>query len=237
MDVRIGGRGGSHHLEVSAPPGIDIVGIAAYAAGRDAVDPGRLPWWRRLAASAREAATPAWWRDLVFWQPDTTASVSGYAPHVHINPLDGALLRYRAAIFVRVSRPGWLTASWLVAVVIAGVITAGRLNLHTVYGKSAAGEAGTAATLLLALLGVFATMLVRPGEHPLASRLLLVARLLILIQAGVVLVGVGNLVLHNPGHPVPVRLWTWLTAVAVTTTILFTVSWLLPVALRPHREL
>src|SRR5262249_27217109 len=161
MDVRIGGRGGSHHLEVAAPPGIDIVGIAAnpVAAGRGAVVQPRRPW-RRLAARAWVAARPAGGGDPVFWHPDGAGSVSGHAPHVHLNPPDSAFLRYRAAIFVRVSRPGWLTASWLIAVVIAVVITAGRLNLRAVYGRSAAGEAGTAATLLLALLGVFATMLV-----------------------------------------------------------------------------
>jgi len=29
VDVLIGGRGGSHHLEVAAPPGVDVMGIAA----------------------------------------------------------------------------------------------------------------------------------------------------------------------------------------------------------------
>jgi hypothetical protein len=236
VDVLIGGRGGSHHLEVAAPPGVDVVGIAA--------DPVVLSddvvARRRRSARRRTGAWPlitaAWWRALVYWQPMAAFSASGYAPHVHINPPGAAMVRYRAAIFVRVSRPGWLTASWLVALVISVVIGAGRYSLHVVYSKTAAGEAGTAATLLLALLGVFASMLVRPGEHPLASRLLLLARLLILIQAAVVLVGVGNLVLHNPTHAVPVVLWTWLMVVAWATTALFTLSWLLPVALRPHRE-
>ncbi len=155
---------------------------------------------------------------------------------MHINPPGAAAVRFRAAIFVRVSRPGWLTASWLVAVVITGVIVAGRLSLASVYSKPAAGQAGTAATLLLALLAVFATLLVRPGEHPLASRLLLVARLLILVQAGVVLLGVGNLVLHNTRHRAPFALWTGLAVLACLATTLFTVSWLAPVALRPHRE-
>jgi hypothetical protein len=47
---------------------------------------------------------------------------------------------------------------------------------------------------------------------------------------------VGNLVLHSPQHPVPVSLWTWLMIVAWAAAGLFTLSWLLPVALRPHRE-
>ncbi|HWF82886.1 MAG TPA: hypothetical protein VN695_20095 [Streptosporangiaceae bacterium] len=172
----------------------------------------------------------------MYWEPRAAFSASGYAPHVHINPPGAAMIRYRAAIFVRVSRPAWLTSSWLIALVIGGVVGVGRFSLQVIYSQTTTGEAGTAATLLLALLGVFATMLIRPGEHPLASRLLLLARLLILIQVAVVLVGVGNLVLHNPRHAVPTTLWTWLTIVAGAAAGLFTLSWLLPIALRPHRE-
>ena len=127
----------------------------------------------------------------------------GYLPHVQVIPPNAAYVRYRTAIFVRVSRTGWLTASWLVAVVIGGVMIAGRFNLDALYGKHTSGEAGTAATLLLALLGVFATMLVGPMAHPLASRLLLLARLLIGVDVIVILVGVGDLVLHQAGHPTP----------------------------------
>jgi hypothetical protein len=233
VDVLIGGRGGGHHLEVAAPPGVDVVGITAdpvVFAGSEPSDGFR----RRPSDARRRLTNAAWWRALIFWEPKAAISVAGYAPHVHINPPYAATVRYRAAIFVRVSRPGWLTASLLVALVISGVIGFGRFNLAVVYSKTATAEAGTAATLLFALLGVFATMLVRPGEHPLASRLLLMARMLILIQAAVVLVGVGNLVLHNAAHPLPVVLWTWLMIVAWATTILFTLSWLLPVALQPH---
>jgi tryptophan-rich sensory protein len=238
VDVLIGGRGGSHHLEVAAPPGVDVVGITADPAvlPEDMPTPAARPPWRRLATALRGTVTAAWWRARFTWQPDAAFRVSGYAPHVHINPPGAAAVRFRAAIFVRVSRPGWLTSSWLIAVVITAVIVAGRLNLATVYSKTAAEEAGTAATLLLALLAVFATLLVRPGEHPLASRLLLVARLLILVQAAGVLLGVGNLVLHNSRHPVPFALWTGLAVAAGLATTLFTVSWLAPVALRPHRE-
>lgn len=236
VDVLIGGRGGSHHLEVAAPPGVDVVGITAepmiIPAGM--ADPPRRS--RRRSAHARPLITAAWWRARVFWQPAAAYSVSGYAPRVHINPPGAAMVRYRAAIFVRVRRTGWLTQSWLVALVISAVVGEGRRYLPVVYSKTATGEAGTAATLLLALLGVFATMLVRPGEHPLAARLLLLARLLILVHVAVVLIGVGNLVLHNPRHAVPVHLWTWLTIVAWAATGLFSLSWLLPVALRPHRE-
>jgi hypothetical protein len=239
VDVLIGGNGGSSHLEVTAPAGVDVVGVTAEPVpdGREVQISAHRSPGQRLWAIWRSVTTMKWWRGLIFWQPEATFSVDGYVPHVHINPPGAAVRRFRAAIFVRVSRPGWLTASWLVAVVIGGVILIGRLNLQTVYSRTTTGEAGTAATLLLALLGVIATMLVRPGEHPLASRLLLMARLLIVVQVGVVLAGVGNLVLHRLKHQVPMTLWTWLAVVAATTAILFTVSWAVPVALRPNREL
>lgn len=255
MDVRIGGRGGSHHLEVAAPPGIDVVGITAdrvevSADGGAGVVGARAGGGARARGGARAGGgggawhggavvrwVRRWWHQLIFWQPAAALSVSGYAPHVHINPPGGSLFRYRCAIFVRVSRPGWLTASWLVAVAIGIVTVIGRFSLPALFSKSETGEAGTAATLLLALLGVFATMLVRPGEHPLAARLLVVARTLILTEVVVVLIGVGNLVLHQTAHGLPVTLWTWLAVVAGAATLLFTISWLLPVAVRPHREL
>ena len=235
VDMLIGARGGSYHLEVAAPPGIDVVGITA------------KQYLEKTSKEEKASKKIRWWHRLIYWEPGAAIAVPGYLPHVHINPPEGAYIRYRAAIFVRVSRPGWLTQSWLVALVISIVIVAGRFNLPAVYSQGSLMEAGTAATLLLALLAVFATMLVRPGEHPLASRLLLLARLLLLINVGVVLYGTGHLVLHRakpttPPHtthpvlPLPVGTWTWLALVAVTATFLFTISWLLPVARPPRRE-
>lgn len=137
MDVRIGGRGGSHHLEVAAPAGIDVVGITAdrvevsddgaagdfrggafgggaFGGGRRGGRRGRPGGARagggRSRAGGGGVAVVRWlrrrWRQLIFWEPAAALSVSGYAPHVHINPPGGALFRYRCAIFVRVSLAG-----------------------------------------------------------------------------------------------------------------------------------
>lgn len=230
VGVLLGGRGGSHHLEVAAPPGVDIVGITADPLKDiDPADPaGR-------AGRARPIVSRAWWRQRIFWEPNAAVVIPGYRPHVHISPPDDASVRYRAAIYVRVSRPGWLTSSWLVSLAICGVIAAGLAKLNVVYSAAAGGEAGTAATLLLALLGVFATLLISPGAHPLAARLLRLARLLILADAAAVLVGVGDLVLHQAGGPLPVTVWTVLTVVTAVAAALLTASRLLPVDLRPHR--
>jgi hypothetical protein len=228
VDVLIGGRGGSHHLEVAAPPGVDIVGISA--------EPHDQQFGQRDGTVMFSADR---WRRLIYWAPDTPYSIFGNLPHVHLSiPADGK--RYRAAVFMRVSRPGWLTASWLVAMVICGVLIAGVANLSVLFSltapAAAEAQAGTAATLLLALLGVFATMLIRPGEHPLASRLLLLARLLILSDALAVLVGVGDLVLHQVKHQPPTTLWASLAGVAAAAFALLTLSWLLPVKASQRRN-
>jgi hypothetical protein len=172
LELFIGGRGGSQHLEIAAPPGVEIIRIRA----------------RPRAAS----------------MDGSTYVVSyGGSPHVHIR-IPAQRSRYLATTRVRVSRPGWLTTCWLAGLVITAVLLAGALKLSVLF--SSAPEAGTAATLLLALLAVLATMLVGPGAHPLASRLLWGSRILIAIDSGAVLLAVGSLLLDS-SHPLPTPGW------------------------------
>lgn len=146
--------------------------------------------------------------------------------------------RQLATTFVRTSRQGWLTASWLVAILIAVMMAFGKADLSVLFPAPAKGSqnadsgvAGIAATLLLALLGVIAIWLVRPGEHPLASRLLEVVRILILVDVGVVLVGTGDLVLHHTTLPPPEGMWLVLAWVSGAVAVLMTLAWLFPMVL------
>jgi hypothetical protein len=201
VDVFIGGRGGIHHLEVAAPPGVDIVQVIAEPAV--AADRGPV-----VATRSR-----------------------GLSPHVHIRVPATPPTRYRATILVRTARQGWLTASWLVAVLIAVIVGLGKADLPVLFPPgAAAGEAGTAATLLLALVGVIATWLVRPGEHPLASRLLEAVRILMLADVAVVLVGTGDLVLHRTTKPLPEDLWLGLSWAAAVVAAFVTLARVFPVA-------
>jgi hypothetical protein len=87
-------------------------------------------------------------------------------------------------------------------------------------------EAGTAATVLLTLLGVIALWLIRPGEHPLASRLLFLVRGLILLDVAALLVAAGDLMLHTGRLPT-----TWWSVLGWTTTVIaviLSLSWLMP---------
>jgi hypothetical protein len=194
LELFIGGRGGSHHLEVAAPPGVDIIRIRARPRTKDA-------------------------------DPTNYVVAHGGSPHVHIRISADQRWRYLATIRVRVSRPGWLTSCWLAGFVIAAGFLVGVLYLGVLF--SAAAEAGTAATLLLALLAVFATMLVAPGAHPLASRLLSGARNLIVVDSGVVLVAVGSLLVRG-GHHHPAHMWWALFGVAALCAAGLTASRLLP---------
>lgn len=201
VEVPIGSRGGSDHLEVAAPPGVDIVQIIAKPA---------VPEPRQSAIRSR-----------------------GLTPHVHIRVPATPPSRYNAKVLVRTSRQGWLTASWLVAILIAIIMAVGLADLSVFYPAShgaVSEEAGTAATLLLALVGVIATWLVRPGEHPLASRLLEVVRILILVDVAAVLVGTGDLVLHSSTSGRPKGLWLVLSVVAYVVAGFVTLARLFPVA-------
>jgi hypothetical protein len=240
VEVLIGGAGGNHHLEVTAPPGVEVVGITADRWPGERRRDGRAEDDARRGQGAGPGTRRHRWKTLAstwhrtrFWDPTADRVVPGRLPHVQISPPDGAFTRYLARIYVRVSRPGWLTASWLVTLVIAGMIIAGRLNLPAMYQE---GNSGTTALLLLALLGVIATLLVGPAAHPLAARLLLVARLVISTDVLVVLMAVGNLVLHLSTDPIPRALWTGLSIVAGIAAIILSISRLLPVARRPYGE-
>jgi hypothetical protein len=205
LDVYLGGRGGSHHLEVAAPPGVDIVRIRM--------------------------------RPAIPGQADEIAAADGGSPHVHIHVPSRQRARYRATIIVRVSRPGWLTYCWLAGIVIFVVLLRGRVDIAALFPASssaAAAEAGTASTLLLGLLAVFATMLIGPGTHPLASRLLMAARFLILVDSAAILVAAGNLLLENPGQPPPAGDWSTLAWVSGIVAFLLTLTRLLPKA--PRRK-
>jgi hypothetical protein len=193
LELFIGGRGGSHHLEVAAPPGVDIIGVRARPVSKD--------------------------RDPVY------VTAYGGSPRVHLRIRGDQRSRYLATIRVRVSRPGWLTTSWLAGLVISAVLLVGGLKLRVLFSAS---DAGTAATLLLALLAAFATMLVSPGAHPLASRLLWASRIVITVDSGIVLLGVGSLLLQGGHHYPPESAWWGLFGLSGLCAATLTVSRFLP---------
>jgi hypothetical protein len=197
LQVNIGAEGGSHHLEAIAPSGVDVVGITAGLPSHDI--------------------------DL-----QSALKTRGGSPRVHLAV--PANHRYLATIHLRVSRPGWLTASWVASLVIAMVFVFGWFNLAVFFGQPSTGVndvRSTAAQLSLAVLAVIATVLIRPGEHPLAARLLRFARALIAVDVLAILLGTGDLIAHN-GSQEPRTLWMMLAMTTGAVTILLTLTRLLP---------
>jgi hypothetical protein len=211
LDMLIGGRGGSPHLEVVTPAGAEIVEIIAE------------PLWAEVT--------------------DKPVRVPGGTPHVSIPLPEGDDRRYRATITVRISRGGWLTASLLVAAIIAVSMVAGRISIDALFPSShvadpliAALEDGTATAVLLALTGVFATLLVGIREHPFVAKLLLPLRSLILVDFGVVLIAAGSLLLHSSTDPAPRILWSVLAGISAAVLALVAISWRLPVIQASRQE-
>jgi hypothetical protein len=207
LEVMLGGRGGSGHMEVAAPAGVDISKIIAKPTFGMPQEPGQKK--RRKDAQAPD--------DIV---------AAGTTPHVALRVPAGAR-RFRATIYLRVSPTGWLIGSCLVAFVIFGSMLVGRAQIAAVFSQKSADVPGTAATLLLALLGIVATYLIRPGMHPLATRLLQAARGLIMADVAVVLVAVGDLLLHS-GKKVPRPIWDGLTIFSGLVWLVLTASLLVP---------
>ena len=123
---------------------------------------------------------------------------------------------------MRVSRTGWLTASWLVALVIGGVMIAGRFNLDALYGRNTSGRPAPRRPCCWPCSA--SSPPCWSGRWPIRwpRGCFLLTRLLIGADVIVILIGVGDLVLHQPGHPTPVTLWTVLAVLAAVVMGLMT---------------
>jgi hypothetical protein len=96
------------------------------------------------------------------------------------------------------------------------------------HSGSTSPEGDTAATVLLPLLGVIATWLLRPGEHPLASKLLRFVRSFLLVDVVCILIGTGFLVLHGSRSNGSWGLWLVLFICSAAAWVVVILSWLMP---------
>lgn len=178
--------------------------------------------------------------------PETAAQpvkVPGGSALTTIQLPAGSQVRYQATISARVARPGWLTASWLVAVATSCGMLIGLYNLPYFYSpndgiiSSNSAIITVLATDLPSLLSVFTVLLVARQVHPFVARLLLPLRLLISLDFAFVLIALGDLLLpHTANNPLPITLWTVMVYGTVTVAILVTISWLLPVRRIPRGD-
>jgi hypothetical protein len=188
----------SYHFEARAPDGVEITEAAL------AVGPGRMSRHHRHD-----------------WAPGGTPQVHLAVSHAAPGSTGDALISLRA------SRRGWLAFAWFSGSVIASVLLVGMLWIPKILTMADHAGAAAAAALLLVLPGVFATVLVRPGEHAMASVLLLSVRSM-LLSAGLTAYGAAALPISGLRYDQVMLVWKALAGVAAALAIAITLSYRLP---------
>lgn len=148
----------SYHIEVPAPEGLEI-------------HDGLVMAWREMGAS----------RDL---QARSRCGPSRRA-HLHVHSASQGALG-RLATRIRPSPAGWLRVAALSSATIGFLLAVGAWSgiLNEVLLEHPPSLRSGVAGLLLGVPGILAVLLVRTGEHPLTSRLLLGIRVLLVLSAG-----------------------------------------------------
>lgn len=175
----------SFHCEVDAPPDMEIVRARLDRAVRYVPQMGRVSLLTSPEGRRLRRATETMNRNL---EARDGGGIS--RAHLHL-PLPEQPVGADAAAVVemRMKRNGFLRAAFLTCVLSASLFTAGYHRLPQL-----ADNLEPAAALLLLIPGLLVAYLVRPGEHALASSLLLGARLMVLVAGLCSVVAVGLLV-------------------------------------------
>jgi hypothetical protein len=132
----------------------------------------------------------------------------------------------KAVIYLRHRRDGYLAAAFLTGLLITALLAAGLARITQI---SSPEESQTAATLLLVVPTILAAYIVRPGEHRLATRVLLGLRLFVMIEAACAIVATGLLAGGFSGPELECA-WTADLAVSAAATIALLAGLMLPVA-------
>jgi hypothetical protein len=133
------------------------------------------------------------------------------------------------AFLLRAARRGWLTSCLFAAVATAVVLWLGTFRLNAFAGGNRATltSPNLAATLLLAALGTLSSLLVRTGEHALATTLLRRLRVLTVITITLPFIAAGTLVI-GPAGTARTAIWVATAVVATAIAAVVAVSYRLP---------
>lgn len=127
-----------------------------------------------------------------------------------------------AVVTLRVGRRGFLTLSWLTALLITTL-----LWIFESTGAAALVHPEVSATVLLIVPALLTALVVRPGEHPVATRLLFGVRLLVAIS-GLLAVGAAAAVSNaTPSDWSPQHTWFIYAVVCSAVAGFLTLSWVL----------
>lgn len=129
-----------------------------------------------------------------------------------------------ALIFLRRCRDSYLWAAFLTGLLITALLAGARPRLEEI---SRPAQSQTAGALLLVVPTILAAYIVRPGEHRLASRVLLGVRCFLILDAICALAGVALLAGAYQGATLH-RAWGIVLAVSVAATLGLLSTLLLP---------
>ena len=204
----------SYHFELASPPGVDIaggvlVGGRPFEQSDSALDaePGGDP---RLHLYVSDVPLGSRGTALVWLRPSSheLRQVVLAASMIAVILLLGAVWVWTS--FSRETAPPWES----------GLQPSDVVSLAASHDSRAAA----AATLLILLPAVFATLLARPTEHAMASRLLHNLRLLVILSAGLAYIAAATLIAGFPPQILRV-LWVLLTFMACLVAVVVAASY------------
>ncbi len=179
----------SYHLEIAAPRDLEI-------------DVAQLRF--RPSNSKQTNQAPA---DL------TTGG--GQRSHLYAASV-GPEFQASAVAFLRRPRDFFLKASFATGFFVTILLGFGMARLGSLLNPEKPDHSQTAAALLLVIPTFLAAYIARPGEHRLASRVLVGVRALVIGSGLCAVVGVGVLA---SGYRYSEAIWIWRTALAVSILI------------------
>jgi len=148
--------------------------------------------------------------------------------HIHIS---GLTFRDRARVDVklRAQRTGLLRTAPLIGALTAALLWLGlsRVGPITSSSRHPAGSLEGAAALLLVVPTLLSVYVARPGEHALATSMLLGVRLVLVAVGGCSLAAAGLLVGGYQGHQLH-EFWRIAAWVATSLSLVLWLSWFLP---------
>lgn len=206
----------SYHLEVTAPPGVEIPGAVLVS---KVVPPRRRPSSQPGPTAGPSPSPTALDPDPApgsAWKYDVDRNGESRA---HVLIRDRLWSRGRAGITLLPDRHE-VGGVWLAAILTAAVMTAGLIWVTTSFSKEVVATEGHAekgigvATLLLVLPAIFATLLVRTSEHAMAHRLLSSLRRQVMLAGVFVFLAAATLVAGPSGESLT-RIWWILTVLCL----------------------
>lgn len=209
----------SYHVEVDAPPAVEVAG-ATLAPGLRRPQARGLP--QRLATRLSNALVN---RSLSIYAAGPVGRV-----HLHALPLP-LDADPRVVVLLRKARSGFLRSALLTCALATALLWVAEVRLDVV-----AGEAQTALAVPVLLLapGLLAAYLVRPDEHPLATVLLVGVRLMLLVS-GVCVVTAAVLLVIQVAREQLRFWWVLLALLSSSATAVVALANVLPPAHRRGR--